>query len=90
MSTAIRYSEAFKRRVVDEIAWGKFLSACKAQQAYGIRGSETVTKWIRKHGRSELLPKRVRIETMDEVDHLKAARQRIKKLEAALAFDSDV
>ena len=85
MSTAIRYSEAFKRQVVDEIARGKFSSAYKAQQAYGIRGAETVTKWIKKHGRSDLLPKRVRIETMDEVNHLKAARKRIKELEAALA-----
>lgn len=85
MSRDIRYSEAFKRQVVDEIARGKFSSTYKAMQAYGIRGAETVTNWIKKHGRSDLLPKRIRIETMNEVDHLKAARKRIKELEAALA-----
>lgn len=84
-STAIRYSEAFKRQVVDEIACGKFSSAYKAQQAYGIRGNTTITKWIRKYGREDLLPKRVRIETMDEIDQLKEARKRIRELEAALA-----
>lgn len=85
MSTAIRYSEAFKKQVVDEIARGKFTSPYKAQKAYGIRGQMTVTKWIRKYGREDLLPKRIRIETMKEIDQLQAARKRIKELEAALA-----
>lgn len=85
MNTTIRYSEAFKRQVVEEIACGKFSSPYKAQQAYGIRGQMTVTKWVRKYGREDLLPKRIRIETMEEADHLKEARKRIKELEAALA-----
>ncbi len=71
--------------MVDEIVCGKFYSAYKAQQAYGIRGNATVTKWIRKYGREDLLPKRVRIETMDEIDQLKEARKRIRELESALA-----
>jgi hypothetical protein len=45
----------------------------------------TVTKWVRKYGRDDLLPKRIRIETMEEVDQLKEARKRIRELEAALA-----
>jgi transposase len=85
VNTAIRYSEAFKQQVVDEIAKGKFPSAYKAQVAYGIKGGETVTNWVRKYGRDDLLPKRIRIETMEEKDRLKEARQRIKELEAALA-----
>jgi transposase len=83
--TAIRYSEAFKQQVVDEVSRGKFSSAYKAQQAYGIRGNATVVKWIRKYGRDDLLPKCIRIETMEEKDRLKEARKRIKELEAALA-----
>lgn len=55
-STGIRYSEAFKIQVVEEIACGKFTSAYKAEKAYGIRGRSTVTKWIRKYGREDLLP----------------------------------
>lgn len=84
-NTATRYSEAFKRQVVGEIARGKFSSPHKAREAYGIRGNGTVERWIRKHGREDLLPKRMRIETMEEVDRLKEARKRIKELEAALA-----
>jgi len=85
VKTAIQYSEAFKKQVVDEIARGKFSSAYRAQMAYGIGGRMTVTKWIRKYGREDLLPKRIRIETMEEIDQLKDARKRIRELEAALA-----
>ena len=85
MSTTIRYSEAFKRQVVDEVARGKYSSAYMAKKAYGIRGQTTVSKWLRKYGRDDLLAKRIRIETMNEVDHLKESRKRIKELEAALA-----
>ena len=84
-STTIRYSEAFKRQVVDEIARGKFSSPDKARQAYGIPGMRTVANWVRKYGREDLLSKRIRIETMDEIDQLKEARKRIRELEAALA-----
>ena len=83
--TTIRYSEAFKRQVVDEIACGKFSSIRNAKQAYGIRGNATVTKWVKKYGREDLLPKRIRVETMEEIDQLADARKRIRELEAALA-----
>ena len=85
MMASIRYSEAFKKQVVEEIARGKHTCAYRAQQAYGIRGSMTVAKWIKKYGREDLLPKRIRIERMGELDQLNAARKRIKALEAALA-----
>ena len=85
VSTTIRYSEAFKKQVVDEVARGKFSSPHKAREAYGIRGAETVAKWVRKYGREDLLSKRIRVETMDEIDQLKEARKRIKELESALA-----
>jgi transposase len=83
--THIRYSEAFKRQVVEEISRGKHLSPQKAKQAYGIGGSVTVEKWIRKYGREDLLPKRMRIETMKEIDELKEARKQIRELKAAVA-----
>lgn len=81
----VRYSETFKRQVVDELERGKFDTPWAARKAYGIRGSETVTQWARRYGREDLLPKRVRIETMKERDELKEARLRNRKLEAALA-----
>jgi transposase-like protein len=85
VSTVIRYSEAFKRQVVDEIAQGKFTSYYEAQCAYGISGNTTVKHWLKKYGRMDLLGKKVRIETVEEKDQLKEARERIRKLEAALA-----
>ena len=83
--SVVRYSEAFKRQVVDELERGKFASICEVNKAYGIRGNETVSNWIRRYGSEELLPKRVRIETLKERDELKEARRRIRQLEAALA-----
>ncbi len=81
----LRYSEAFKQQVISELEAGKLSSISEANRVYGIRGAETVTQWIRKYGREDLLPKKVRIETLKERDELKEARKRIRNLEAALA-----
>ena len=81
----VTYSEAFKMQVVEQISQGKFATAYQAQKAYGICGADTVQKWIKKYGRPELLPKRVRVETMTEIDELKEAKKRIRDLEKALA-----
>jgi len=83
--TGIRYSEAFKRQVVDEIEWGKFSSIGGAGKAYGINGAYTVRNWVIKYGREALLPKKVRIETLKEQNELKMARKRIRELEVAVA-----
>ena len=81
----VSYSEAFKMQVVEEIRQGKYASILQAQKAYGIRGMNTIREWIKKYGREELLPKRVRVETMTEIDELKEAKKRIRDLEKALA-----
>ena len=79
------YSEAFKRQVVGELERGKHVSIETARRAYGIGGATTVIKWIRKYGSADLLPKRVRIETLKERNELAEARKRIRTLEAAVA-----
>lgn len=81
----IRYSEAFKRQVVDELEKGKFSSFGEARRAYDIRGLDTLQRWVRQYGNEKILPKKVKIETMKERDELKEARKRIRELEAALA-----
>ena len=81
----IRYSEAFKMQVVEEFGQGKFATISQARKAYGICGKATIQKWVREYGRPELLPKRVRVETMDEIDELKEAKKRIRDLEKALS-----
>ena len=85
MKTTLRYSRAFKKQVVEEIAGGKFGSANQARRAYGIRGPGTVSRWLKEEGRDDLLPQRIKIETMKERDELKESRKRIRDLEAALA-----
>ncbi len=85
MKTTVRYSEAFKKQVIDELASGKYSTPGEVRRAYGIKGCETVENWIRKYGRDDLLLRRVRIETMKDIDELKAAKKRIRELEAALA-----
>ena len=84
MKTAKRYSTAFRRQVLDEIARGQYGSIHQASQAYGL-GTPTVYRWIRAQGRAELLPKRNRNETMEEPRELQESRKRIRELEAALA-----
>jgi transposase-like protein len=85
MKESVRYSEAFKMKVVEEIGQGKFATVSEAQKAYGICGKSTIQKWVKKYGRTDLLPKRVRVETMTEIDELREAKKRIRDLEKALS-----
>lgn len=81
----IRYSEAFKLQVISELEEGRFRGPDAAARAYGIRGSRTVQGWLRKYGRSDLMPRRVTIATMTEQDETKGLKQRVRELEKALA-----
>ena len=81
----VRYSEAFKLQVVSELAAGKFSGPTAAAQAYGIKGMMTVSGWLRRYGRSDLMPRRVTISSMNEQDEKKALQQRVRELERALA-----
>jgi transposase-like protein len=85
MRNVVRYSEAFKVRLVEDVARGKYASLAEAQRRNGIGGGETLTAWIKRYGRGDILPKRIKVETVDEIDELKEARKRIRELEAALA-----
>ncbi len=80
----LRYSEAFKAQVVGEIESGKLTSCGAAAQRYGIRGTSTVSQWVRKYGRNHLLRKVVRVETVNERDELKRLKQRNRELEALI------
>jgi transposase-like protein len=74
----VRYSEAFKLRLVEDIAAGKYTSLDEARRRNGIRGAATVSKWIKHYGREDMLPKRIKVETINEIDELQAARRRIR------------
>lgn len=80
----IRYSLAFKQKVVREIE-EKEISAYKAKRIYDIKGNGTVHKWVRELGKEHLLSRVVRIEMKDEKDKIKSLEKRVKELESALA-----
>lgn len=80
----IRYSDAFKVKVVAEIEKGR-LTISEASRLYEITGSTTIYKWLKKYGKNDLIRKFVRIEMKDEKSQLKKREERIRELESALA-----
>jgi transposase-like protein len=68
-----------------EIESGRFASANEASEAYGIKGHTTVSNWLRQAGRGALLRKVVRVEKPGEQREIKRLKERVRKLEAALA-----
>jgi transposase-like protein len=49
-----RYSDAFQRKVVSEIESGKY-TILQSRKLYDITGKGTVERWLRKHGKNELI-----------------------------------
>ena len=85
MKSAIRYSEAFKLQVVRELETGRFESPGAARRAYGVKGSGTVERWVRRFGKDHLLGKVVRVMKADEQAEVQALRKQVRELKAALA-----
>jgi len=75
----IRYSSAFKLKVVSEIESGKFTIG-EARRIYDIAGPSTIQKWIKKYGKNHFINKIVRIEMKDEKDKVKELQEVLKKL----------
>ena len=80
---AIRYSEAFKMEVVRELE-GDGLRFDFVRRKYGIGGGWTVQKWVRKYGNGTR-GKMIRVQKPEEIDELKRLKERVRKLETALA-----
>jgi transposase len=81
----VRYSEAFKRHVVEELERGVLRSHGEARERYGIGGAETINGWLRRYGRNHLLGRVVRVESVEERDQIKALKARVRDLERAVA-----
>ena len=79
----IRYSEAFKMEAVRELESGD-LPYMEIQRKYGIKGSSTVQKWVRKYGNGSR-GKVIRVERPEEINELKRLRGRVRLLESSLA-----
>ena len=80
-----RYSETFKRKVVEELESGKLSSVSSARRRYGIAGALTVQGWVKKLGKNHLLGKVVRVETLEEGREVERLRRLVRELEHALA-----
>jgi len=77
-----RYSEAFKRQVVDEYEAGNEVSALQAK--YGIRGNHTIQRWIQKYGKEGFRHELVYIQSSAEVGRIRALEKQVEELEQAL------
>jgi transposase-like protein len=80
----IRYSSAFKSKVVSEIERGKH-TLTSAQRIYDIGGKCTIRKWVLSLGKNHLLGKVVRVESIDERSKLRQLEKDKQLLESALA-----
>jgi transposase len=82
--TYIRYSEAFQKKVVEDIRRGKFTMG-GAKKYYDVGCSRTVRGWVRKWGTKSDLARKVVIQMPNEIDEKKKMKEEIKKLKLALA-----
>jgi transposase-like protein len=78
-----RYSQAFKQQVVREYEAGA--SVYSLLQKYGIGGHNTVKRWVEQYGREGYRSELVVIQRVEDQLEVKAMKQRIAELEAALA-----
>ena len=78
-----RYSQAFRQQVVRE--YEKGASVSKLQQKYGIGGSTTIRRWIKKYSHAGLRSEKMVIQSPEDQIEFKAMKSRIVELESALA-----
>jgi transposase len=83
MKQSIRYSESFKIEIVREV---ESSDQCfeEVRRKYGIRGCDTVQRWVRKYGNGSR-GKVIRVERPEEINELQRLKDRVKRLETALA-----
>jgi transposase len=79
----IRYSEAFKMEVVRELE-NDGVPFLFLEKKYGIRGRGTIRRWLTRYGNGSR-GKVIRVETPEEIDELKRLKERVRRLETALA-----
>ena len=83
-NAAIRYSEAFKHQVINEVESGSS-SIEEVRKKYGIGGKTSIQNWMKRLGKLESVPKIIRVEKPDEKAKLKDLERQIRELKNALA-----
>lgn len=61
------------------------MSIEECRRKYAIGGATTIQKWLKMYGKNHLLNKMVRVETIDEIQEIKALKKEIKALKEAYA-----
>lgn len=79
----LRYSLAFKQKVIGEIEDGTY-TISGASRVYGV-SDHSIYKWLEKLGKDHLINRIVKVQMRDEVDRIKALEKEKKELESALA-----
>lgn len=79
-----RYSMGFKLKVIKLIEEEGY-SISRVAGIYGIKGGQTIQRWLKRYGKNHLLNKIVRVEMKGEKDRIKELESEIKKLKLALA-----
>lgn len=77
-----RYSEAFKMKVLSEIASGKY-NKNEIQRIYGVSTS-TLGDWFRKYNRLDLFNSVLKVESLEEIGKIKALEKEMAKLKELL------
>ncbi len=80
---AVRYSEAFKMQVVRELESGG-INVDQIRRKYGIGGCRTIHLWISRYGNGSI-GRIIRVERPEEINELQRLKERVRRLEAALA-----
>lgn len=84
MKDKIRYSEAFKLKVMEELRDAKWKTVKEAAMAYGI-AEMSVYNWMHKLGFEHLKGRLIYVKTRTEADRIKELEAEVKKLRLALA-----
>ena len=82
--TIRKYSISFKRQVIADLEDGRFDSIEAARRHYGIGGTTTVQKWLRKYGKNHLLPKVVIVQKLNEPNQIRQLKRQVAELQRAL------
>jgi transposase len=82
--TVIRYSNCFKRQVIEQLEAGRFSSINEAREHFGIRGKFTIQYWLKKYGHNHLCAKVVRVEKPNETNQIRELKKQIKQLKEVL------
>ena len=60
------------------------ISVHSLQKKYDIRGSGTINGWIKKYAKEGFRHELIRIQTKDEIQHIKTLEKKVMELEQAL------